>query len=187
MKKLFFFLITGFFLSACSNGGRDSKSADQRKYKEIVITNDLENAMGRVPSWFNENHVIDMVEPAAHSGTLACLSNDTAEYSYTYKEILKNLNPVIPTKATFSGWVYTTVANPNFAIICSINEKGKDYNWKAYPLDNELSKTGEWVEFSAVFYFDDKPIKPEQEIRLYAWNQSKKNVYIDDLKIVFSY
>jgi hypothetical protein len=188
MKKLSFFVVAGIIImSACSNTGNNSKSDQKARRKEIVITNDMENAMGMVPSWLNEKHVINMIEPQAHSGTFACISNDTTAYSYTYCEILKNLNSEVPTIATFSGWVYTTVPNPNFAIICSIDENGKHYNWKAIPLDNELSETGKWVEFSAVFYFDDKPLKPEQEIRLYAWNQSKKNVYIDDLKVTFNY
>lgn len=187
MKKLFLFVATWIILSACSNAGSNSKSGTLGRQKEIIITNDLENAKGMVPSWLNENHVISMTAPPAHSGENACISNDTAEYSYTYCEILKNLNSEVPKMATFSGWVYTTVANPNFAIICSIDEKGKHYNWKAFSLDKELTKAGKWVEFSATFYFDDKPLKPEQEIRLYAWNQSKKNVYIDDLKVTFLY
>jgi hypothetical protein len=187
MKKLFLFVATGIILSACSNADSKLKPGEDVRLKEIVITNDLENAMGMVPSWLNENHVINMSEPPAHSGTYACISNDTTEYSYTYKEILKNINGKVPRMATFSGWVYTTVSNPNFAIICSIDKKGVTYDWKAYPLDEELSKTGKWTEFSATFYFDDKPLKPEHEIWLYAWNQSKKNVYIDDLKITFTY
>ena len=187
MKKLFLFVATGIILSACLNAGSDSNPGSSSKPKEIVITNDLENARGMVPSWLNENHVINMSEPPAHSGTFACISNDTTEYSYTYREILKNINGKVPRVATFSGWVYTTVSNPNFAIICSTDEKGSPYDWKAYPLDKELSITGKWVEFSATFSFEDKPLKPEHEIWLYAWNQSKKNVYIDDLKITFTY
>ena len=187
MKRILYFFISGMILSACSNPGGNTKPVDQGKQKEIIITNDLENAMGMVPSWLNEKHVINMSRPPAHSGTFACISNDTTEYSYTYREILKNINNEVPKMAIFSGWIYTTAAHPNFAIICAINEKGATYNWKAYPLDKELSKTGKWVEFSSVFYFNDKPIKPEDEIWFYAWNQSKKTVYIDDLKIIFSY
>jgi len=174
-------------LSACSNSGSKTKTGDQAGQNEIVITNDLENAKAVIPSWLNENTVISTNEPPAHSGEYACVTNDTLPYSYTYKEIVKNINGKIPKMVTYSGWVYTTVANPNFAIICSINENNKQYDWKAVPLDKELSQTGKWVEFSSNFYFDKKPLKPEHEIGIFAWNQSKKDVYIDDLKITFSY
>jgi hypothetical protein len=187
IKTLLLFVATGIMLYACSNTGTKSKPVEQSIQKEIVITNDLENAKGMVPSWLNENHVINMAEPLAHSGDNACITNDTAEYSYTYCEILKNLSSEVPKMAKFSGWAYTTVDHPNFAIICSFDENGKHYNWKAFSLDKELAATGKWIEFSATFYFDDKPLKPEHEIRLYAWNQSKKTVYIDDLKVIFSY
>jgi len=187
MKNISLFFVISIVLSACSNPGSNPKSQKPDRQKEIIITNDLENAKGMVPSWLNENHVINMTKPLAHSGENACITNDTAEYSYTYCEILKNLSSEVPKMAKFSGWAYTTVDHPNFAIICSIDEKGKHYNWKAFSLDKELAATGKWVEFSATFYFDDKPLKPEHEIRLYAWNQSKKTVYIDDLKVIFSY
>jgi hypothetical protein len=78
------------------------------------------------------------------------------------------------------------VANPNFSFLCSINQDQKQYDWKAVPLDKELNETGKWVEFSANYFFS-KPLKPEDEIWIFAWNQSKKNVYIDDLTITFQY
>jgi hypothetical protein len=187
MKKILFFVALGIIVSACSNSGSKTQLVDQPEQNEIVITNDMENAMGVIPSWFNENHVIAMSEPKAHSGEYACLTNDSMQYSYYYKEIVKNIKNGNPKLVNFSGWVYTTVANPNFAIVCSVNENQKQYEWKAYPLDKELTETGKWVEFSANFYFDKKPLNPEHEIGIFAWNQSKKNVYIDDLKITFYY
>lgn len=187
MKKYLLFVMAGFILSACSNSGSNNQSGEKTLQDRIEITNDMENALGMVPSWMNERHVIAMTDPQAHSGTYACISNDTAEYSYYYKEILKNINSELPKRVVFSGWVYTTVANPKVTIVCNINENQKQYNWKAFPLDKELIEVGKWVEFSSDFYLDDKPLKPEMEIGLFAWNQSKNSVYFDDLKVVFLY
>ncbi len=187
MKKLFFFVLAGFILSACSNSGNKTQSGYQSDQNEVVITNDMENAMGKVPSWYNENTVIAMTNPQAHSGIFAGITNDTLPYSYTYKEALKNIDSRLPKMAIVNGWVYTTIANRDFEIICGISENKQTYNWKAYPLADILGETGRWVEFSASFYFDDKPLKPEHEISFYAWNKSKQTVYIDDLKIAFVY
>jgi hypothetical protein len=186
MKKFLFFVSAAIVLSACSNSGSKAPSTDQAAQNEIVITNDLENAKGVIPSWYNDNTVIAMTEPQAHSGDYASLTNDTLQYGYFYKEIVKNLKSENPKSVVYSGWVYTTVANPNFAIICNINNDTVRYDWKANPLDKELSEPGKWVEFSAMFAFD-KPLQPSYEIGLVAWNQSKKNVFLDDLKITFIY
>jgi hypothetical protein len=186
MKIIFLFALAGFILASCSNSGSKTQSSDQPDQNKIVITNDMENARGMIPGWQNEDHVIAMSTPAAHSGTYACISNDTTQYSYTFKEQLKNLNSKLPKSASVKGWVYTTVANPNFAILCSINQDQKLYDWKAVPLDKELTETGKWVEFTANYFFS-KPLTPEDEIWIFAWNQSKKNVYLDDLTITFQY
>ncbi len=186
MKKLFFFAAASMIMAACSNSGSKAPSTDQAAQNEIVITNDLENAKGVIPSWYNDNTVIAMTDPQAHSGEYASITNDTLQYGYFYKEIVKNLKSENPKAVVYSGWVYTTVANPNFAIICNINNDTVRYDWKANPLDKELSEPGKWVEFSAMFAFD-KPLQPGYEIGLVAWNQSKKNVFLDDLKIVFTY
>lgn len=188
MKHLLFFLMVGMIMSSCSNSGNKTQSAEQGGSNEVVISNDLENAMGVVPSWLNENTVIAMKEPPAHTGNYACVTNDTIEYSYFYREIVKNLRSgSVPKMVIYSGWVYTTVANPNFEIVCGIKNDTTYYNWKAFPLDKELSEPGKWLEFSASFSFEDKPLIPEHEIGLVAWNHSKKAVYIDDLKITFIY
>lgn len=187
MKNFFLFAITGLALSACSNTGNNQGVFSSDRKDRIEITNDMENAKGVIPSWVGEDRVVVLNDPPAHSGTFAGVTNDTIEYSYYYQEILQNINGEVPIRVIFSGWVYTTVANPKFSIICNIDENGKQYNWKAFPLETQLTEVGKWVEFSTEFYFDDKPLKPEMKIGLYAWNQSKKTVYIDDLKITFLY
>ena len=187
MKKLFFLVVAGIVMTACSNSGNKTQSTDQSEQNVVVITNDLENAKGMVPGWMNENTVIAMKEQLAHSGDYASVTNDTLMYSYYYKETVKNIKNEIPHTAVFSGWVNTTVANPNFAIICNIDEDTLKYDWKAFPLDSLLTETGKWVEFSASFSFIDKPLKPEHKISIFGWNQSKKPVYIDDLKVTFLY
>jgi hypothetical protein len=89
-----------------------------------VITNDLEAALSKIPAWKGEITVFNKKE-MAHSGSYVCITNDTLEYSYTYNEILKNINDSVPKSVIFSGWVYTTVANPKLSIICGLNENGK--------------------------------------------------------------
>lgn len=184
MKNNLLFGMLVLILAACSNTG--NKPVAARK-DSIEITNDMENAQGQIPSWIGAERVFAMKDPPAHSGTYACITNDSAEYSYHYEELFKNLQSELPKRVIFSGWVYTTVANPNFAVICSLNENQQTRDWKAFPLDSVLTETGKWVEFSSDFYMDYKDINPNMLISVYAWNQSKKPIYIDDLKVTFLY
>lgn len=183
MKKYLFFVVAGFILSACSNSGSNTTT----RKDQIEITNDLENAKGVIPSWVGEDRVIVMNEPTAHSGIYAGIIKDTSEYSYYYREILKNINQELPKRVIFSGWIYTSVPNPQVSVVCNLNENQTRYNWKVFPLEKQLSEVGKWVEFSSDFYFDDKPLKPEMEIGMVMWYQGKIPVYIDDLKITFLY
>jgi ABC-type Fe3+-hydroxamate transport system substrate-binding protein len=187
MKRLILFVSAVIIISACSNSGNNTSAPAQVNEKnEVVITNDLENALSKIPSWNNEVTVFDKKE-MAHSGGFVCITNDTLEFGYTYNEKFKNINDRVPKRVVYSGWVYTTIANPKFSIICGLNDNGKQYDWSTYPLEKELPEAGKWVEFTTTFYFTDKPLKPEHDVKLYAWNQSKKPIYLDDLKITFVY
>lgn len=186
MKKIIGIVIAGVMVYSCSNSSPKTGSADQSKQKMVEIANDMENAAGVIPSWVNEKTVISMKEPTAHSGEFASVTNDTIEYSYAYGELFKNINSELPKKVYINGWVYTTVANPNLAIILDVTQDNKPFDWKAYPLNNDLTETGKWIEFNASFFFD-KPLNLDQQVKIYAWNQTKKPIYIDDLKISFEY
>ncbi len=181
MKSLLLSAFAGVLLYGCSSSTRKTETANaDSKQKTIEITNDMENATAVIPSWINEKTVIAMKSPAAHSGDFVCVTNETSEYGYAYQEILKNINSVLPKRVVVSGWVYSTVAAPNLGIILNISENNQQYDWKTYPLAENIKETGKWVEFSTSFYFD-KPLNENQEIRIFPWNQSKKPIYFDDL------
>ncbi len=186
MKKLAFFALTGMILWSCSNSTQQKATTEQPQQNKVEITNDIENALAGIPSWGYTNGIVSMKQPAAHSGTYACLTTDTLEYSYSYSEIFKNLNKGLPKSVTVSGWVYSTVASPNFSIICDISENQKGYQWKAFPITESVKETGKWFEFTSSFLFD-KPLNPDQLVHIFAWNQAKKPIYLDDLKLTFEY
>jgi len=187
MKKIVVLACIGIILFSCSNStSKTGTDASNSKLNLIENTNDMEDAAAIIPSWSNEKTVIAMKEPAAHSGKYACVTNDTIEYSYTYAEQIKNINTGVPGRVDVSGWIYSTVARPNIAIILDVSENDKPYDWMAFPLADSLAVAGKWVEFNSSFYFS-KSLHPEQVIKIFAWNQSKKTIYLDDLKFRFEY
>jgi len=184
MKRIILFAIPVTLLFSCVN--KTTKNWADAAPNRMEITNDMEDAALVIPSWINEKNVIIMNKPEAYSGKYACVTNDTLEYGYGYAELIRNIIPGLPKIITVSGWAYTTIAKPNIAIILDISENNNNYDWKAFPLADSLTEPGNWVEFNSIFYFD-KPFNPDQFIKIYPWNQSKKAVYIDDLKIRFEY
>lgn len=184
MKKIILIAFTFSLLCSCTNTA--TKTGSDASQNSIVITNDMEDAAVIIPSWINEKTVVELKEPKAHSGKYACVTDETHDFGYGYSEQIKNIIPGLPKVIFVSAWAYTTIANPNIAIIMDISENDKNYDWKAFPLADSLTEPGKWVEFNTAFYFD-KPLNPDQFIRIYPWNQSKKAVYIDDLKITFYY
>jgi hypothetical protein len=184
MKRILAFTLAGILLISCSNSAL--KTGAESKQNVIEMTNDMEQAAVIIPSWFNEKTVIAMKEPLAHSGNYACITNDTIEYGYGYMELIKNIIPALPKYVSVTGWAYTTITNPNLAVVLDISQNNIPFDWMVFPLADSLTTTGKWVPFNASFYFN-KPLNPEQQIKIYTWNQSKKEVYIDDLKIRFEY
>jgi len=186
MKKIIGFVIAVMLVYGCSNSTPKTESPEKVAQKTIEITNDMENASGVIPSWMNEKTVLAIKEPAAHSGEFVCVTNDTIEYSYGYCELVKNISTSLPKKISVNGWIYTTVAKPDFAFILDISENTKLFDWKPFPLTETLTETGKWVQFNCDFYLD-KPLNPEHTIKIYGWNKTKKPIYIDDLKISFDF
>ncbi len=187
MKFIIVSVLSAIMLYGCSNSNpKTGNISGQPQQNQLEITNDMEDAGTIIPSWINEKTVILLKEPAPHSGNYACITNDTVEYGYGYMEKIKNIVPGLPKTVLVSGWIYTTVKNPNLAIILDVSENEKQYDWKAFPLADSLSETGKWIEFSSSFYFD-KQLNPEQTIKIFPWNQEKQPIYFDDFKIIFEY
>ena len=68
MKNISFLLVLMMLMASCSNSGSKTKSDEKASPTEIVISNDLENAAGLIPSWYNEKSVVKIKDPVAHSG-----------------------------------------------------------------------------------------------------------------------
>lgn len=186
MKEIFV-LILGVILFSCSNlNSKTGTDATQSRPDVIENTNDMENAALLIPSWINEKTVIKMKNPSARTGEFASSTNGSAEFGYGFMEQIKNINTGFPKMVELKGWVYTTVSKPNLAIILDISENNIQYDWKAFPLTDSLTTTGKWVPFTASFYFE-KPLNPEQVIKIFPWNQSRQSIYFDDFKISFQY
>lgn len=189
MKKLVFFAIASVLFYNCSNSTQtpadSGEKASQVEQNQLTIENDMENAAAMLPAWINEITVVKMDGIKAHSGEFASKVDDVNVYSCTYREKFENINEKLPKRIVVNGWVYTSEANEKLTFVMDINENNETYLWKAFNISNLQLKNNEWNEFTA-YYTIDKPIKPNQQLKLFGFG-GKKVAYFDDIKVTFEY
>jgi len=189
MKSIFLLVIIsiGLIASGCSNSGNNSQtSQEQPKQKEVVIFNDMENAGAIIPSWNNEKTVVSMSAPAkAHSGEFVSKVDENEIYSYSYAELFKNINNVVPKKVIVNGWVNCAEYNEGLIIAMDVNENNKSVIWKGNPITSQINTQNEWHEFTTEFLID-QAVTPDYQIKIFAFG-ARKTAYFDDIKITFEY
>lgn len=187
MKNIFLLASIGLIAFSCSNSGNSPQATqEQPKQKEVVIFNDMENAAGIIPSWNNEKTVVSMAAPAkAHSGEFASKVDKDEVYSYSYAELFKNINNVVPKKVIVNGWVNSAEYNEGLIIAMDVNENNKSVIWKGNPITSQINTQNEWHEFTTEFIID-QAVTPEYQIKIFAYGAGK-TAYFDDLKITFEY
>ena len=186
MKKYLVIVLTGLVLFSCSNSGQNSTpAAADNEHNQVVITNDMENAAAKVPSWINETSVVKMENGKAHSGEFVSKVDDKNLYSYAYREYLNNINEKLPKRVVVNGWVNSPDAAKGLGVIMDINEKNVPVIWKTCSLNTNVKTPNTWYEFTAYFQID-KPIKPDYQLKVYGYS-GQKLAYFDDFKITIEY
>ncbi len=188
MKKVIISMLAGFVLFGCSNNS--PKVADQAATETLespaVIFNDMENALGGIPSWINEKTISRMPEGAsAHSGIFVTRVDGEDLYSYTFRENFSNINEKLPVAVIVEGYVFSAEKNPSLSIIVDINENNKTVLWKSYALNDVITNLNQWIPFAARFSVDT-PVSPDYQLKVFGYGGGKV-AYFDDLKISFEY
>ncbi len=184
-------IATGIFYGCSNNPGSTtdqeamSSNTPQIDKNRMVIATDMENAESLPSYWRNGFSIYKMDKVPAHSGSYAIKVTEENRYSLTFRETFENLNARLPKQVIVKGWYYFPEPNDNASVIMEINDNGESYIWKSYKLASENPTTGQWNEFTAYFTMD-KPIKPEQEINIFATG-AQKEMYFDDFKLIFEY
>lgn len=192
MKRLFILFVATGMLYGCSNNpqtpAEENQATDENAQineNQMVIETDMENVAALPAYWINGVAVEKMDKIPAHSGNYAVKVDAKNMYSLTFRENFANINAKLPKRVVVNGWYYFPEPNEKSGIVMEINENGNKIIWKAYNIYNEKSVTNQWAEFTAYFSID-KPITPEQQIKIFA-NSGNKIAYFDDFKIIFEY
>ena len=149
------------------------------KQKGLVYYNDFENIKG----WSD----VLLEKKPVHSGIYSKRLDSVNFYGKTFKLTFKEISDQAIKKVKINFWVYLLDSNSKGKLVMEIDQPDKkNVFWIAKNIEDYVKKSGEWTEVTLEFTFVKKEIMlPENIIKIYPWNLSKKVMYIDDVRIEF--
>ncbi len=145
------------------------------KKKQFIYENDTD-----FHEWINQQSVKS--SPIAHSGVSVSIIDSTHEYSLGLSKTIANISDQKLTQVKFIYWAFIKSDQAKASTVLSIDLNGKNNLWEGRSLKGATLNT--WTQIEETFAIPDK-LDPSNVISLYIWNNSKEEILIDDLKIVF--
>lgn len=145
------------------------------KKKQFVYENDTD-----FHEWINQQYVKNVPNP--HSGMTSSVIDSVHAYSLGLSKTIANISDQKLTQVKFSYWVYVKSDQAKASAVISIDLNGKNNFWEGRPLKGAALNT--WTQIEETFAIPDK-LDPNNVIALYVWNNSKEEILVDDLKMVF--
>lgn len=163
MKKLLITLTAFALLTGCS------------KKKPTVFENDTD-----FHDWINQKTVKESGQ--AHSGSTVSVMDSVHMYSLGFSKTLENISSNKFKEVTFSYWVYVKSDKAKVTTVFSVDFNGQNIDWMGRPVNiRELNK---WTQVQEVYKISPNA-KPNNQLTIYALNESKEEILIDDLKLEF--
>lgn len=180
-------ILTLIFMVAC-NSSNTSNNASPAEQQNVVIVQDFENAVDGLPNWNGVRTVFMIDSTQTHSGNYVSLMNDTMQYSLAYNEKLTNINSAVPSSVEVEGWLKSSITMPNVSVIIDVKDiEGKEKSWRSIDLDSTLNEVGVWKNFKLSTNLSNADLDKDDDIKIFVWNKSKKEVMLDDLTITFKF
>jgi len=151
------------FLTSCS------------KKKQFIYENDTD-----FHEWINQQYVRPVPNP--HSGTTVSVIDSLHEYSLGLSKTIANISDKKLTQVKFSFWAYIKSDQAKATVVLSVDMNGKNNLWEGRPLKGAALNT--WTQIEETYAIPDK-LDPNNVVSIYVWNNSKEEILIDDLKMVF--
>ncbi|HWY38837.1 MAG TPA: hypothetical protein VNY73_09780 [Bacteroidia bacterium] len=149
------------------------------KQKGLVYYNDLEGIKG----WTD----ILLEKKPVHSGIYSNRLDSVHVYGENFKLSFKEISEHILKKVKISAWVFIPDSTIKGKLVMEINQPDKkNVFWIGKDLKEYVNKFGEWIEIKQEFTFVKKEIMvPQNHVKIFVWNLSKKEMYVDDIRIEF--
>jgi hypothetical protein len=166
MKKIIYPLL--MILAACT----------QTKQTGLVYYNDFESIKG----WTAGN----LSSKYAHSGIFSNELDSIHMYGITFIQPFHEISTEKVGRVKVSMWALMADSAKGSMVVEVRNPAGKVIMWESRNLDQPYLKNNKWQMIRSDFLFREDSInKPENTVAVYAWNNGKKEFYVDDIRIEF--
>jgi hypothetical protein len=169
MIKLFTSFALALLLISCSS---------KAKQRGMIYFNDYENIKG----W---NDYI--LKKPTYSGLYSNCMDSTHSYGSTFKLPFREVSMKPIKKIKIDFWVYYSSMECKAKYALDIKDMDKNpIFWISNDIDKQVTKEKTWTHVAFVFTLVKKDINlPNYVVSLYPWNQTKKEIYVDDVTIEF--
>jgi hypothetical protein len=124
----------------------------------------------------------------AHSGQFSSKVFGKNSYSFSIERKAREIGPENLGAVAVSAWVYIfpTKSEVTSSLVFSMtNELGVTVTWKGVTVSGKELPMGKWFKVSGLFDLAGLPVKPDNKIQVYYWNNSATDILVDDFYIVF--
>ena len=128
-----------------------------------------------------------IVSTKSFSGKNSCKLTSKSEFSVTYKKLISDI-PKGTKKIEFNCKVLSTDNNTKDSrIVLSVDDKnGKNLLWSGVnSLPQNINNSSNWQNVSASFVITTNSFPSDANLKLYVWNEFKKEFNLDDFKITY--
>jgi len=176
MKKFIILavIICAIILIAACSGNKEDKTVN--KPGVTSFSNDMETT-----GWMNQQ---TLTKETAHSGKFSSRIDSVLPFSFGYADLFKNINDTLPQKVDVDFWILYPQTGIKTNLVVSIDSIGKNIFWTGIELVDSIKTPNQWKEIKGTVNLPAN-IMATDKISVYVWNNDKKSVYIDDLKVTF--
>ncbi len=122
----------------------------------------------------------------AHSGNTVAFIDSSIVYSMSYSKLIENISRTKLDSVVFSYWAYCANNKINGQTVLSIDkaDNSKNSYWTSFPVEAKLTETNKWIFIREVFKLPAN-LDVKNNLKLYVWNNSNKEILLDDFKVDF--
>ncbi len=148
----------------------------ERSFKSTLLFSEKNSF--EIPKWNNDSILRN--GEVAHDGLYSSRFNENFEYGSTFSKKISDIHFQKNTTLQISCFVKGNVANAS--IVFSVDREGSSYIWRSVEIQPYINDVDSWNEAFMAYTLSEE-LLPNDELKVYVWNPSKKSFWIDDINI----
>ena len=120
----------------------------------------------------------------AHSGNSSYRIPSGQEYTPAIERTLGDM-PEPLTTIVVGIWIHSDTTIGKFTMVADARRGEEQLAWMGKDLDQTGAGMGQWMRFQGEFDLRGLGLSQNDKVRIYFWNADKREVFLDDMDVVF--